>query len=232
MNALRTWTVGAVVGLFSLASLTAQHAPVRVIASNGVKTFVEALVPAYEKSSGRKVTVTYGTSSGLVKDVVGGAAFDVFIATTEAVTQVSQAGKLTSDPHTVLGRSQVGVGVRQGAPQAAHRHGGRAETGGARGQGGDLRRQRREPSAHRRDVRAARHRRRREGQDPPRAGLGARDRPRQRRRRRPAHHARQRNPAGARHRAGRAAAAGVPQRRHVRRRRSAPRRPTRPPRAR
>jgi molybdate transport system substrate-binding protein len=115
MNALRTWTVGAVVALFSLASLTAQHAPVRVIASNGVKTFVEALVPAYEKSSGRKVAVTYGTSSGLVKDVASGARFDVFIATTEAVTQVSQAGKLTSDPHTVLGRSQVGVGVRQGA---------------------------------------------------------------------------------------------------------------------
>jgi molybdate transport system substrate-binding protein len=99
----------------SLAPVSAQAPPVRVIASNGVKTFVEALLPAYEKGSGRKVSVTYGTSSGLVKDVASGAAFDVFIATTEAVTQVSKAGRLTTEPPTALGRSQVGVGVRQGA---------------------------------------------------------------------------------------------------------------------
>jgi molybdate transport system substrate-binding protein len=103
----------AVVGL--TAAPTHAQAPLRVIASNGVKTFVEALVPAYEKSGGRKVSVTYGTSSGLVKDVVSGASFDVFIATTDAVAQVSKAGKLTTEPHTVLGHSQVGVGVRQGA---------------------------------------------------------------------------------------------------------------------
>ncbi len=77
----RICTIAAVVIAFMMPSLAAQQSPLRVIASNGVKTFVEALVPAYEKSSGRKVAVTYGTSSGLVKDVVGGAAFDVFIAT-------------------------------------------------------------------------------------------------------------------------------------------------------
>jgi molybdate transport system substrate-binding protein len=123
MNALRTWTVGAVVALFSLASLTAQHAPVRVIASNGVKTFVEALVPVYEKSSGRKVAVTYGTSSGLVKDVASGARFDVFIATTEAVTQVSQAGKLTSDrtPYWAAARSVSACGRAPASRASARR---------------------------------------------------------------------------------------------------------------
>jgi molybdate transport system substrate-binding protein len=91
------------------------QAPLRVIASNGVKTFVEALVPAYEKSSGRQVSVRYGTSSTLVKDIVGGAPFDVVIATAEAVDQISKAGRVTTEPVTVLGRSQVGVGVRQGS---------------------------------------------------------------------------------------------------------------------
>jgi len=102
---------------FALTSalLHGQAAPLRVIASNGVKTFVEAFLPAYEKSSGRKAAVTYGTSSTLVKDIVGGAPFDVVIATTDAVEQISKAGKVTAEPATVLGRSQVGVGVRQGA---------------------------------------------------------------------------------------------------------------------
>lgn len=104
------------VAIVSLATvLQAQNAPLRVVASNGVKTFVEALLPAYEKSSGRKVSVTYGTSSTLVKDIVGGAPFDVVIATSEAAGQISKAGKVTAEPITVLGRSQVGVGVRQGA---------------------------------------------------------------------------------------------------------------------
>jgi len=96
-------------------ALVQAQAPLRVIASNGVKTFVEALVPAYEKSSGRKVAITYGTSTTLVKDIVGGAPFDVVIATADAVAQISKAGRVTAEPSTVLGRSQVGVGVRQGA---------------------------------------------------------------------------------------------------------------------
>ena len=96
-------------------ALVQAQAPLRVIASNGVKTFVEALVPAYEKSSGRKVAITYGTSTTLVKDIVGGAPFDVVIATADAVAQIGKAGKVTAEPSTVLGRSQVGVGVRQGA---------------------------------------------------------------------------------------------------------------------
>ena len=107
--------------LFTLATvllttaLLQGQAPLRVIASNGVKTFVEALVPAYEKSSGRKTSITYGTSTTLVKNIVGGERFDVVIATAEAVEQISKAGKVTTEPVSVLGRSQVGVGVRQGA---------------------------------------------------------------------------------------------------------------------
>jgi molybdate transport system substrate-binding protein len=116
MRVSKSWVALVAVLLFAVSTLAAQtKAPLRVIASNGVKTFVEALVPTYEKKSGRTVAVTYGTSSTLVKDITSGASFDVFIATVDAVTQVSKTGKLTADPPTVLGRSQVGVGVRQGA---------------------------------------------------------------------------------------------------------------------
>lgn len=93
----------------------AQAPPLRVIASNGVKTLVEALVPAYEKSSGRTVTVMYGTSSVLVKDIAGGKGFDVVIATADAIDQISRTGRVTSDPPTRIGLSVVGVGVRKGA---------------------------------------------------------------------------------------------------------------------
>jgi molybdate transport system substrate-binding protein len=103
------------VAFLTATGLQAQKAPLRVIASNGVKTLVEALVPAYETSSGRRVSVTYGTSSVLVKDIAGGAPFDLVIATADAIDQVAKAGKVTADPPTLIGLSVVGVGVRQGA---------------------------------------------------------------------------------------------------------------------
>jgi len=111
----RLATLVAVVSLATL--LHAQTAPVRVIASNGVKTLVEDLVPAWEKSSGRTATVTYGTSSVLVKDIAGGAPFDVVIATTDAIDQISRTGKVTTERPTTIARSVVGVGVKQGSPR-------------------------------------------------------------------------------------------------------------------
>ena len=94
------------------------QAPIRVIASNGVKTFVEALVPAYEKSSGRKTSVTYGTSSVLVKSIAGGAPFDLVIMTTEAMAEIGKTGKLAGSP-TVVGRARVGLGVPHGSRKPA-----------------------------------------------------------------------------------------------------------------
>jgi molybdate transport system substrate-binding protein len=100
------------------AFVQAQKAPVRVIASNGVKTFVEAVVPPYEKSSGRTVDVTYGTSSVLVKSIAGGAPFDLVIMTTEAMAEIGKAGKLAGMP-AVIGRARVGLGVPHGHKKPA-----------------------------------------------------------------------------------------------------------------
>ena len=109
----RLITLVAVVSLTTL--LHAQKAPLRVIVSNGVKTFVEALAPAYEKSSGRKVAVTYGTSSVLVKDIAGGAPFDVVIATQDALAELGKAGKLAAGTPAAIGRARVGLGVPHGS---------------------------------------------------------------------------------------------------------------------
>jgi molybdate transport system substrate-binding protein len=106
-------TLATLVTIALTAALTSAQAPLRVIASNGVKTFVEAVVPAYEQSRGRKVTVTYGTSAVLVKDIVGGAPFDLVIMTTEAMAEIGKAGKLAAPP-AVVARARVGLGVPHG----------------------------------------------------------------------------------------------------------------------
>jgi molybdate transport system substrate-binding protein len=111
----------AVVSSMSAQSPSARPAPLRVIASNGVKTFVDALVPAYENASGRPVSLTFGTSSGLVAEIIAGAPFDVVIATADAVAQVRKAGKTSPEAGTVIGHTPVGLGVKKGAKKPAAR---------------------------------------------------------------------------------------------------------------
>jgi len=111
-------TLFTVVTVVLTTALLQAQAPLRVIASNGVKTFVEAVVPAYEKSGGRKTSVTYGTSSVLVKSIAGGAPFDLVIMTTEAMGEIGKAGKLAGSP-TVVARARVGLGVPHGSRKPA-----------------------------------------------------------------------------------------------------------------
>jgi len=118
---LRRTLAPAAVALLALATalVEAQHAPIRVIASNGVRTFVDAVVPAFERTSGRKVALTYGTTSGLVKNIVAGEGFDVVIASADGITQIAAAGKIAAGSRTAIGHSFVGLGVRQGARRPA-----------------------------------------------------------------------------------------------------------------
>jgi molybdate transport system substrate-binding protein len=120
--ARRTVAVAAVTLLALMTALVeAQQAPIRVIASNGVRTFVDVIMPAFERTSGRKVALTYGTTSGLVKSIVAGEGFDVVIASADGITQIAAAGRIVAATRVEIGHSFVGLGVRQGAPRPAIR---------------------------------------------------------------------------------------------------------------
>jgi molybdate transport system substrate-binding protein len=112
LKAVRTGAV--VIALGAVAPVLHGQAPLRVIASNGVRTLVDDLVPA---GTGGHAAVTYGTSAVLVKDIAAGARFDVVIAAADAIEQIGKAGKLAADPPTTIARSVVGVGVKRGAPK-------------------------------------------------------------------------------------------------------------------
>jgi molybdate transport system substrate-binding protein len=111
------------VALLALATalIEAQQAPIRVIASNGVRTFVDAVMPGFENTSGRKVALTYGTTTGLVKSIVAGEGFDVVIASADGIAQIADAGKIAKGTRAEIGHSFVGIGVRKGANHPAIR---------------------------------------------------------------------------------------------------------------
>jgi molybdate transport system substrate-binding protein len=93
--------------------------PLRVFASNGVKSVMELLVPEHQKRTGHVVTVTFGTSASIRQALAGGGSFDVALLTTEVLEELRKAGHIAAGSSVVIGRSGIGVGVRSGAARPA-----------------------------------------------------------------------------------------------------------------
>jgi len=95
----------------------AQVAPLDVFASNGVKAVLEALASDSERIAGRPIATRFGTSASIRQAITAGESFDVAILTTEALDELTKAGRIVAGSGAAIGRSGIGVGVRAGAPR-------------------------------------------------------------------------------------------------------------------
>lgn len=100
----------------TLVLLPAQDA-VHVLASNGVRGAVEELQPQCEREIGRPLAVTFSSTAALKKKIEAGEAFDVTIIAREAISDLVKQRKLAGDSRVELGRSELGIGIRSGAPK-------------------------------------------------------------------------------------------------------------------
>jgi molybdate transport system substrate-binding protein len=111
------------IGIALIASVLALTAPqagaaeVKVLTAGAFKQVLLAVVPAYEKETGNKVTVENDTVGALLKRIEAGAAFDVVIVSPSAVDDLAKNGKVVVGSRTNLARVGVGVVVREGAPR-------------------------------------------------------------------------------------------------------------------
>jgi len=86
-----------------------------VLCTNGVKSVMLDLIPAFERTSGTKIVITWGSTNGLLKDLEGGAGGDLAILTAEAIDDLTGHGKVVAGSRVDLARSGIGVAVRKGA---------------------------------------------------------------------------------------------------------------------
>jgi molybdate transport system substrate-binding protein len=87
----------------------------KVLCTNGLKTVMLDLVPAFERTSGTKPQVTWGSTNGLVKELDAGVAADLAILTAEAIEDLIKRGKVVAGSRVDLASSGIGVAVRKGA---------------------------------------------------------------------------------------------------------------------
>ena len=106
----------ALVATLSWGSIV-QAADVKVLASNSVRTMLEDIAPLYERASGHRVTLGFGTSAQVAKRVLAGEAADLLVVTLDVVDELTKAGKLAPGASVAIARSLMGVGIRTGAPR-------------------------------------------------------------------------------------------------------------------
>jgi molybdate transport system substrate-binding protein len=95
----------------------AQSGPLRLLVSNGMKGSLEALQVQAEKAVGRPLSIEFNSTASLRKKIAAGEAFDATVITVEAVDELIAQGVLTPASRTDVGRSELGIGIRTGAPR-------------------------------------------------------------------------------------------------------------------
>lgn len=114
-SCLRVVVLAAALVLGSAASSRAQGEPLRFLVSNGVKAALLAVAPACEARTGTKLAADYNTSAALRTRAESGAPFDVAFMTVDVIDALAAAGAVEPMSRRVVGRSLIGVGVREGA---------------------------------------------------------------------------------------------------------------------
>jgi molybdate transport system substrate-binding protein len=90
-------------------------AAMKALCTNGVKSVMLDLVPAFERTSGTKIVITWGSANGLLKELESGADGDLAVLTAEAIDDLIKRGKVVAGSRVDLARSGIGVAVRKGA---------------------------------------------------------------------------------------------------------------------
>jgi molybdate transport system substrate-binding protein len=99
----------------ALLASPARSADLVVMASNAVKVPLDELAPAFERASGHKVTLKYGVSAVVTREMAAGAPFDLGIVTSGAVADLIKQGKMAAGSQQPVARTGVGMMVRAGA---------------------------------------------------------------------------------------------------------------------
>jgi molybdate transport system substrate-binding protein len=106
---------------YAAAALAAAWAPaagaaeIKMIASNAVREPYGELLPVFEKSTGHKVSVSWGGTVDIVKRVEGGEIADIVIVPAARIDTLIMQGRIAS--RTDLARSGVGVAAKAGVPR-------------------------------------------------------------------------------------------------------------------
>jgi len=92
-------------------------AGIKVLCSNSSHAVMEELLPAFERASGHKVSISYDTAILTLSRIKGGETADLVILNAPAIDELTKQGRIAAGSRRTLARCGVGIAVRAGAPK-------------------------------------------------------------------------------------------------------------------
>jgi molybdate transport system substrate-binding protein len=119
MNRRSILSVSAIIALglalFCItAGGTARAAEIKLLAAVALQPGFIALIPDFEKSSGHKVTIAYGTAGAVADRVQKGEAADIVINSAPLIDKLQAQGKVVAGSRVNIAKVGIGVFVRKG----------------------------------------------------------------------------------------------------------------------
>jgi molybdate transport system substrate-binding protein len=115
-----TFSMGRLAAGFAAIILSTQAVPaaeIKVFSTIGVQAALEELAPKFEKASGNKLTITWGTAAVLVKKVQAGESADLLVLTKQGLDELLKGNKVAPGSDASFASSGMGVVVKKGAPK-------------------------------------------------------------------------------------------------------------------
>jgi len=100
-----------------LAAGAANAAEIKVIASVGVRAVLTDLAPAFERASGHKVSIVYGTAVPLKRQIDSGETFDVVVLVPTMLDDLVKQTRVLAGTSTDVAKVGVGIAVRKSEPK-------------------------------------------------------------------------------------------------------------------
>src|SRR4051794_28536850 len=111
-------TIALGLALFGITTgSTARAAEIKLLSASALHPAIDALIPDFEKSSGHKVTVDYGTAGAVADRVQKGDAADIVLSSVPMIDRLQAQGKVVAGARVIFAKVGVGAFVRKGAPK-------------------------------------------------------------------------------------------------------------------
>jgi molybdate transport system substrate-binding protein len=116
MTAIFTAVVGASISLFSLVGAAiANAAEIKLLSGRGFSPVLDALVGEFERTTGHKVTISYGPGHKISERIRGGEMVDMVILPLPLINELVKQDKIVGGSTVNIAHSDVGMGIRAGA---------------------------------------------------------------------------------------------------------------------